>query len=402
MPVSAPDYSSNASSAHSGKQPVAVVGASAAGLYTSYLLARAGVPVRVFEQSGDIDPAPRTLIVTRRMNDLLGDAGSASIVNEIRKFELFTDGRAATITLDQPDLIIERSTLIRSLAKYAQEAGAEISLGRNFRGLAPGTGKITLELEHAAEKRTEQFSAETVIAGDGASSRVAHAAGWPTSKTVPLVQAIVPLPKDMSPDTVRVWFVPADTPYFYWLIPESAQRGALGLIGETGSEARKHLEAFLVKRKLEPIAFQGARIPVYRRWVPVRKELGGGQVFLVGDAADQVKVSTVGGIVTGLRGAAGVAEAILRGGASRELRELRRELDIHLLVRRAMHHFTQEDYSRLVDSLNAPAKRSLSQYSRDEALKVLWRVCVSQPRLILMGLRGVLTHGRSFGRANNP
>ena len=402
MPLSAPDYSSNVGSAHSGKQPVAVVGGSAAGLFTSYLLARAGVPVRVFEQSGDIDPAARTLIVTRRMNDLLGDAGLASIVNEIRKFELFTDGRAATITLDQPDLIIERSTLIRSLAKYAQEAGAQISLGRNFRGLAPDAGKITLELEHAAENRTEQFSAETVVAGDGASSRVARAAGWPKSKTVPLVQAIVALPKDMSPDTVRVWFVPADTPYFYWLIPESAHRGALGLIGEVGSEARKHLEAFLVKRKLEPIAFQGARIPVYRRWVPVRKKLGGGQVFLVGDAADQVKVSTVGGIVTGLRGAAGVAEAILCGGASRELRELRRELDIHLLVRRSMHHFTQEDYSRLVDSLNAPAKRSLSQYSRDEALKILWRVCVNQPRLILMGLRGILTHGRSFGRANNP
>src|SRR6185437_6151658 len=92
-------------------------------------------------------------------------------------------------------------------------------------------------------------------------------------------------------------FVPADTPYFYWLIPESAERGALGLIGEVGSEARKHLEAFLVKRNLEPLAFQGARIPVYTRWVPVRKKLAGGEVFLVGDAADKVEVSTVGDVV---------------------------------------------------------------------------------------------------------
>lgn len=395
MPLSSPDQPSTS-------RPVAVVGGSAAGLFTAYLLARASVPVRVFEQSPNIDPAARTLIVTRRMNDILGEVGSPSIVNEIRKFELFTDGRAATITLDQPDLIIERSALIHSLAKHAQEAGAQIALGRNFRSLNAEKGQITLELEHAAENSTEQFSAQTVVAGDGASSRVAQAAGWPKSKTVPLVQAIVPLPKDMSPDTVRVWFVPADTPYFYWLIPESAERGALGLIGEAGSEARKHLEAFLVKRNLEPLAFQGARIPVYTRWVPVGKKLTGGEVFLVGDAADQVKVSTVGGIVTGLRGAAGVAEAILGSGASRELRELRRELDMHLLIRRAMHRFTQDDYSRLVDSLNAPAKRSLSQYSRDEALKVLWRVCVSQPRLILMGLRGILTNGRSFARANNP
>ena len=353
--------------------------------------------MRVFEQSEQLDAAERTLIVTRRMNDLLGAAGKSSIVNEVRRFELFTDGRAATIDLAQPDLIIERAKLIRSLAEHAQEAGAEIHLGRSFRSLTPQPRKISLELQHTRENASEEFAAETVVASDGALSAVAQAAGWPRPVTVPLVQAIVPLPKDMSPDTVRVWFVPNDTPYFYWLIPESAERGALGIIGESGSEVRKHLEAFLVKRRLEPLAFQGARIPVYKRWVPVEKKFGSARVFVVGDAAAQVKVSTVGGIVTGLRGAAGVAEAILNPGSERELRRLRRELDMHLLIRRALHDFQQDDYSSLVDSLNPPAKRSLSQFSRDEALKVLWRVCLSQPRLILMGLRGLLT-GRRFNR----
>jgi flavin-dependent dehydrogenase len=385
----------------SGKLPVAVVGGSSAGWFTASLLAREGVPVRVFEQSDTLSPADRTLIVTRRMTDLLGEAGKSCVVNEIRKFELFTDGRAATISLNQPDLIIERSKLIRGLAEQAQKLGAQLTLGSQFRSLAAGPDGISLEFEQTGSKTTEKFSAETVVGGDGALSRVAQSAGWAKAKTVPLVQAIVPLPKDMSPDTVRVWFVPCDTPYFYWLIPESPERGALGLIGEAGTDTRKHLESFLIKRKLEPLAFQGARIPVYTRWVPVRKQVGGGQVFLVGDAAAQVKISTVGGIVTGLRGAAGVAEAILRGGSSRELRHLRRELDMHLLIRRAMHHFQQDDYSRLVDSLNPPARRSLSQYSRDEALKVLWRVCLSQPRLILMGLRGLLTHGRTFGQQNS-
>ena len=76
----------------------------------------------------------------------------------------------------------------------------------------------------------------------------------------------------------------------------------------------------------------------------------------MGDAAAQVKVSTVGGIVTGFRGALGVAEAILNGGASRELRSLRRELDFHLLLRRSLHGFQQSDYSYLVDLLNNPAQ----------------------------------------------
>jgi flavin-dependent dehydrogenase len=188
--------------------------------------------------------------------------------------------------------------------------------------------------------------------------------------------------------------MPQDTPYFYWLIPESPTRGALGLIGESGSETRRHLEQFLEKRKLDPIEFQGARIPVYSRWVPVKRQVGNGSVYLVGDAAGQVKVTTVGGIVTGFRGALGVVEAILNRGSSRELRILRRELDLHLLLRRSLHDFQQSDYSRLVDLLNAPAIQSLGEYSRDEAWKILWRICLSQPRLILLGLRGLLMRGR--------
>jgi flavin-dependent dehydrogenase len=194
----------------------------------------------------------------------------------------------------------------------------------------------------------------------------------------------------MSPDTVRVWFVPQDTPYFYWLIPESPTRGALGVIGETGANTRRCLEQFLEKRHFDPVEFQGARIPVYSRWIPVKRRVGAGSVYLVGDAAGQVKVSTVGGIVTGLRGALGVAQAILTGGASRELHTLRRELDMHLLLRRTLHDFRQTDYSRLVDLLNDSAKESLSAYSRDEVWKILWRVCLGQPRLILLGLRGLL------------
>ena len=376
---------------------VAVVGGSAAGLFTASLLARRGVPVRVFERIETLEPIARTLIVTHHMRSLLGRAAEASIVNEIRRFELFTDGRAATIALKHPDLIIERRALIQGLAEEAQRAGATVELGRRFHSLHPNSKGMVLEVERCNDGTREEIRADTIVGSDGASSRVAKAAGWEALDTVPLVQAIVPLPKDMPPDTTRVWFVPQETPYFYWLIPESPTRGALGLIGETGPETRRHLEQFLEKRKLDAIEFQGARIPVYSRWVPVKRNIGGGSVYLVGDAAGQVKVTTVGGIVTGFRGALGVAEAILNGGVSRELRTLRRELNLHLLLRRSLHDFQQSDYSALVDLLNDPARQSLAEYSRDEAWKILWRVCLRQPRLLLLGLRGLLAR-RSFRR----
>jgi len=375
-------------------QRVTVVGGSAAGLFTASLLARRGVDVRVVERIEALEPEARTLIVTDRMRALLGPAAEASVVNEIRRFELFTDGRAATITLKNPDLIIERHKLIKGLAEEARNAGARIDMGRRFRALQPNSRGLRVEVERTADGAQEEIHADAVVGGDGASSRVARSAGWAPLETVPLLQAIVPLPKDMAPDTVRVWFVPQDTPYFYWLIPESATRGALGVIGESGAETKRCLEKFLEKRHFEPIEFQGARIPVYKRWIPVQRTIGNGSVYLVGDAAAQVKVSTVGGIVTGFRGALGVAEAILNGGASRELRSLKRELDFHLLLRRSLHGFQQEDYSHLVDLLNDPAKESLGRCSRDEAWKMLWRVCLRQPRLVLMGLRGLLMRNR--------
>jgi len=378
---------------------IAVVGGSAAGFFTAYLLARRGVPVQILERAENLEPAQRTLIVTHHMRNILGEAAGECVVNEVRKFELFTDGRAAYIPLKQPDLIIERATLIRSLAERARSAGAKLLLGRRFLGLQGVNGGLAIESERSSNGTREELYVSTVVGSDGASSRVARAAGWPKQQTVPLVQAIVPLPKDMSPDTVRVWFVPQDTPYFYWLIPESKDRGALGIIGEAGQETRIHLERFLEKRGLEPISFQGARIPVYKGWVPVERQIGKGKVYLVGDAAGQVKVTTVGGIVTGFRGAAGVAEAILDGGQGRELRSLRRELNLHLLLRKTMHHFQQPDYSRLVDLLNDSARQSLSSYTRDEALKVLWHICLNQPRLLLMGLRGLVTGRGTFHQA---
>jgi flavin-dependent dehydrogenase len=357
--------------------------------------------VEVIERSEQLDHTPRTLIVTSHMRTLLGEVGERAIINEIRKFELFTDGRTAQVPLERPDLIVERSELIRGLAEQAQGHGAKVSFGNRFASLQSNGNGLRVGVECLKSGRTEEVHADIVVGADGALSRVAQAAGWPRQPTVPLVQAIVKMPADMSPHTVRVWFIPDDTPYFYWLIPESRDRAALGLIGEDGQETRRCLERFMEKRGFTPLGFQGARIPVYDRWTPVERRVGAGRVFLVGDAAGQVKVSTIGGIVTGFRGAIGISEAILNGGESRELRSLRRELDLHLLIRKTIHQFKQADYSRLVDLMNISTRRSLSQYTRDEAARVLWHITLSQPRLLLLGLRGLLSGGSILPKNQN-
>ena len=366
---------------------VIVVGGSAAGFYAAARVAQGGKRVRVLESKRGLEPAPRTLIVTSHFRNQLGASAKESILNEIRRFELFTDGRSAQVALSRPDLIIERAKLIPGLAREAQESGAQVSFDTRFLGLSPNANGIRVQVESGGQR--EELHAESVVGADGAASRVARTGGWAPIETVPLVQAIVRLPKDCPVDTTRVWFVPDDTPYFYWLIPESAERAALGVIGEDGRDTARCLARFLEKKGMEPLEWQGARIPVYRRWVPVKRRVGKGNVYLVGDAAAQVKVSTVGGIVTGFRGAQGVAESILRGGG-RELLALRRELSTHWLLRRTMHYFEQKDYSQLVDLLNAATRNTLSEITRDESTRLLWNVLRRQPQLILLGLRGLL------------
>jgi len=368
---------------------VVVVGGSAAGLLTAAKVAAGGRDVHVLESKSGLDPAPRSLIVTHHFREQLGATASSSIVNEIRRFELFTDGRSAEIALHKPDLIIERARLIPSLATEAVKAGARFSFDTRFLGLGPNSRGLRLEVETAGHR--DELHADAVVGADGVTTRVGRAAGWPPIETVPLVQAIVTLPKDLRPDTTRVWFVPDDTPYFYWLIPENESRGALGIIGEgSGQQTKQRIERFLQKRSLEPLKWQGARIPVYKKWIPVERRVGDGKVFLVGDAAAQVKVSTVGGIVTGFRGAQGVADALLGSANRRELRALRRELATHWLIRRTMHHFDQKHYSYLVDLLNAATRESLGEIHRDHSTRLLWAVFRHQPRLILLGLRGLL------------
>jgi len=366
---------------------VVVVGGSAAGFYTATHVARGGRAVRVLEAKQTLDPTSRTLIVTDHFKNQIGQSARASILNEIRRFELFTDGRSAIVSLHRPDLIIERSRLIPALAQEAQAAGAAIDYDTRFLGLSPNGHGLRVEIDRGGQRK--ELHAASLVGADGAVSRVAKSAGWSPVDTVPLMQAVVKLPKDCPPDTTRVWFIPDDTPYFYWLIPESPERAAVGVIGEHGQATKRCFDRFLQKKGFEPLEWQGARIPVYKRWIPVQRRVGSGDVYLVGDAAAQVKVSTVGGVVTGFRGARAVADAILQKGGH-ELRALRRELSTHWLIRRTLHYFQQEDYSRLVDLLNVSTRESLGEINRDESTRLLWNVVRRQPRLVLLGLRGLL------------
>lgn len=373
---------------------VTVIGASASGLLAGLLLARQGMDVKIYERSSHLNPLPRTLITTNLYRDYLEGLGKSAIVNEIKAFELFADGRAATVELQRPDLIVERAALIRELAKETHGAGGEVTLGTRFVGLRPSGQGVFVELMEQGREGSHEVETGAVIGADGACSNVALAAGWQRQPTVSVIQAIVRRPPDLAPDTARVWFKSQETPYFYWLIPESTDRAALGLISQHPAQGRGLLDAFLADQNLTAFEYQAARIPLYTGWRGVHRKVGNGSVYLVGDAAAQVKVSTVGGLVTGMRGARAVADAIASGDGHAQLRALRKELDAHLWIRRSLHGFGEREHSLLLDLLDDRVMGHLGSCTRDEAVKLLLKVIMARPRLALMGLWGLIAGRR--------
>ena len=372
-----------------------VIGASAAGLHTACLLAQGGMPVLLFDSSEDLGSPARTLIVTHRIKDALGSIPSQAIVNRTSKLQLRSAGQSTRIQLNQPDFIVERQELIRLLASEARAAGVEIQRGYRCLGVDRDGDGLVVKVQ-SPSGRVENIRPRILVGADGVFSKVGTDVHRNSHRTVSLMQATVILPKDASSDTTQVWFDPQSTRYFHWLIPQSQQKAVVGLIADDQLQAGQALKSFLSMQGLEPLSYQGAQVPLYSRNVMPWTTVGKTQVFLVGDAAAHVKVTTVGGVVTGLWGARAAARAILASSDyGQELAALRRELNLHLLIRRVLNHLAPHDYDELLCLISKRAKAVLAHRTRDEAGKVLFSSLVAQPKLLLFAAKSLL---RSLGR----
>jgi flavin-dependent dehydrogenase len=381
---------------------IIIIGASVSGLYAASLLSKAGADVEVYERSGALDFAPRTYIVTDKLNEVLGFVPKEVILNEVKYVELFSRSRSATVELARPDLIIERQKLLLLLTKMAEEAGAKIFLGRRFLSFESSGEGVDVVYRDSTACANRETRADVLIGADGVFSGVARSASHNGHFQTALLQARVRIDKnDISRDTYRVWFDPGRTKYFYWLIPESDEIAALGLIADDARQAGGALKSFLREQGMEPIEYQSSTVPMHKFQYFTRTNEISRNVFLVGDAAAQVKVTTVGGVVTGLRGARAVADAILHGKKyGEEAGKLKRELDLHLLVRRLLDGFDDLDYDTLIDSMGGALNEILSKETRDDLSRMYLDIISSQPKLLLLGARALL-RGLAFKRRSN-
>jgi len=360
---------------------VVIIGASTAGLYAGECLARAGKKVGLFERQAELKPARRTLIVTPLLRKVLGTLPDEMVLHKIEVMAVATSNRELSIPLKEPDLIVERAKLTGWLASKFQAAGGELFLGHRFIGLQEKTNGLGILLK-TSQGESLAVAQGAMIGADGVHSKVAEEAGIPKPHSLPIVQAEVALPSDWNPSVTKVWFDTGETRFFFWLIPESSTRGVVGLIGDDHGRVRESLRRFLARHDLEAAAYQAAQVALYHPRLKPWTRIGRNPVYLVGDAAGQVKVSTVGGTVSGFLGAQAAARTVLSGRSYRaQLRGVKRELNVHWLLRLLLDRLDDLGYDHLVNTVTPRVRNFLSRYDRDSMDPVVWRLPILEPRL---------------------
>lgn len=363
---------------------VIVVGASCAGLAAARSLGNEGLRTLVLDSRHDFGTPERTWIVTRKLTDVVGCDVGSSVIHETGVMELLANGTRRRVELEHPDLVVERGALRRILAHEAERAGVEVRLGGRVHEIAVRAGGMAVSVRNGASAR---LTTRHLVGADGSRSVVAEAFGARPQRTVPIVQARVALGDRYDPDVTRVWFDRARTRFFFWLIPESSTTGVLGLIAERPSNARQLLESFMDEHGYRAEEYQGAMIPLHQPRRPIEWRAGDGRILLVGDAAAHVKVTTVGGVVSGIWGAQAAAKSLATGNSYRqELRPLLRELYLHDLVRWFMDRFHGRHYDLLLRLMNRELDLLLSTNNRDSMATKAWSLLQAQPRLFLLGL----------------
>jgi len=371
------------------KYDVVVIGASSAGLHAAEILAKKGKKVVLFDRAVSFAPQIRTYIVTPGLFRVMPETDSDLIRHEINAIHLQAADACAVIQLSSLDLIIERVQLITALLNRAKNAGVEVHFGSEFKGLITESGITRIKILSKSDERL--IKADYLIGADGVTSAVGKAADLPIPPTVPLLQVEIDLLSNWDPGVTKVWFDIGDTPYFYWLIPYSETKAVVGLITQPGANIRVLLDRFLAENNYLPLAYQSGKAALYSPGNRIESRVGDLKILLVGDAAGQVKVTTVGGTVTGLSGGQAAARAILDEVPYRKIRKrVTRELDLHFFIRKLLEKMDQKDYVRLVGLLSPPVLSFLSRYDRDTMRHHFWKLLLIQPRFIPLGLKLLL------------
>ncbi len=352
---------------------VSIIGAGPAGCYLAYLLAKNGREVQVFEEHSEIGkPVQCTGIVTSEFQDIM-ELKKEFVVNKTNKVMLSSiSGGCIKLELKKDNYILDRAKFDFYLAKKAEKAGAEFFLGAKF---VKGNKDFFIIRQKNKERKIKK---DILVGADGPLSAVAKSYDMYSKRRLAIgFQYRVCMDNDNS-----IEFYPGIGVYS-WIVPEGKGICRVGIGDYLGNDIKKKFDFFTKEKgisKKDVIDCQAGLIPVYGRKLKIQKD----NVFLVGDAAAQVKATTGGGIVPGLIAAKELAKTITIGGNYKDrIKKLRKELLIHSITRQMLDNFTKKDWDYLFMLFeNKKNREILSTIEREKISKLLFPLLRNDMRFL--------------------
>ncbi|MBW2965614.1 NAD(P)/FAD-dependent oxidoreductase, partial [Candidatus Woesearchaeota archaeon] len=337
---------------------IVIIGAGPIGCFVASLLAKEGKKVCVYEEHDIIgEPVQCTGIVTGKIKEII-KIKKEFIVNKLSKVKVHSLNNSVELELSE-ELVLDRMKFDQYLAKKAVYSGARIVLNHKFTGIEEGKA-VFLDKRN---NKTVKVKAEKIIGADGPLSSVAKSVNmFENREFYTGIQARVSGKFDSN--CYETYFGSTCPDFFGWVVAESNDTARVGVACK--SYPRQYFKEFLRLRGLKEediIEKQGGLIPVYNKNIEVQKD----NIFLVGDAAGHVKATTGGGLVPGLKAAKILADCIVNNkDYKKELKQLERELWIHLKIRQVLNNFSDKDYDKLIDLVSKDKiKEIFKKHSRD-------------------------------------
>lgn len=334
--------------------PVLIVGAGAAGLATSALLAQQGVTSLLVEKRREIFIYPkarnlsfRSLEILRRLG--LGDqvhAVASGVSDMVVKPTLNNADQEpamdvsaifapfAGLSPEPPAQYCPQSRLEPMLLAETRRRGSEVLYGTELSSFEQDYNGVTAVVREHDSEQAETIRADYLVAADGVHSRIRDSLGVTTSGygAVPIFVVFVYfrapwrkfVPDLRDGDGVQVKNADVDG---IFLVAE----GDLGMFittyfpgkGETAAQfTPQRCEELLTKAIGEPIDIQIIEVASWQPYERVADQFQYGRVFLVGDAAHTMPPLKAGGANTAIQSADNLAwklAAVLNGAAGSEL-----------------------------------------------------------------------------------
>jgi len=354
---------------------ITIVGAGPAGSYLGYLLVKEGKKVTILEEHGTVGkPVQCTGIVTHSIGKFF-KLKKEVIAKRLNKVIVVSKNNKIAVNVDE--IVMWRDRFDQFVADMAQKAGAKILLNHKFIGF---DGKNSVKVKDKKNDKIKELKADAIVGADGPYSSVAKAAGLNSdSRNYLGMQAKVKLKMDTT--SFETYFGSDFPNFFGWCVPESEDVARIGI--GCFEYTQHYFYKFLQSRtgKKEVLCWESGLIPLYTP----RKIIQKGNVYLIGDAASQVKATTGGGIIPSLKAAQTLCECIISNKNYNKAFEKQsgKELLLHLRIRNILNKFTDEDYDRLLALMNQEkVKKILKKYDRDTPIPLVANLLLREPRFL--------------------